>query len=239
MDPSLMRKLLYRTGIELFTLYVIGSVIIVLVQNWWMREQPRQKRWLLWRVLVAGVVLLALFLGGAHVVAPRLVPHRNWTPFSTKEGRFAVNFPGEPDDLSKRQEFAGDYCMVYTYVMPGGYTGVNYTLSYLDAPSADFKGGPQGVMEGIRNMLVSGVRSQLLSSTPITFAGHPGLEFDYQSPNGIGVVHTRLVMSGKRIYMQWAGPLTDPKTDLNGVEFFKSFKLNEKTIGPIPPKTDG
>ncbi|MHB0937820.1 MAG: hypothetical protein ACYC6A_15650 [Armatimonadota bacterium] len=236
MDPSLMRKLFYRTGIELFTLYVIASLVIVLVQNWRMRAQPRQQRWHLWRVLAAGVVLLVLYLGGAYVVAPRLATQRTWTPYTSAPGKFTVNFPGEPNDFKERLPFAGDYYDLYTFAMPGGWTGVTYTVSYLDAPTQHLEGGPNGALEGMRNMVVSGARSRLLSSSRITFAGRPGIDFTYQNPNGIGIVRARLIMSGQRIYMQWAGPLTDPQTDPNGAEFFKSLQLNEKMMGPSSNK---
>lgn len=236
MDPSLMRKVLYRLDVWLFLVFLVASYVVVLIQNWWVREQPRQKRWSFSRVLLAGVVVFVLLIWGSSIVAPRLAPERNWIPFTSEEGRFTVKFPGTPEEYAGRQEFAGAQCMVRSYVIAGGLLGVSYTLSYLDAPNADFEGGPQAALEGMRNMVVSGAGSRLLSSAPITFAGHPGIEFDYQSPNGIGLIHARLVLSGQRIYMQWAGPLTDPKTDPNGVEFFKSFTLHEKAPVPISGK---
>ena len=236
MDPSLMRQVLYRLDIWLFMAFLVVSYVVVLIQNRRVREQPRQKRWLFSRVLLAGVVVFVLLIWGSYIVAPRLAPERSWQPFTSEEGRFTVKFPGTPGEFAGRQDFAGTSCMVYSYVISGGFTGVSYTVSYLDAPTADFEGGPRAVLEGMRNMVVSGARSRLLSSTAVTFAGHPGVEFTYQSPNGIGMVHARLVLSGKRVYLQWAGPLADPQTDLNGVEFFKSFTLNEKTLGPVPGK---
>jgi len=237
-DPSLMRKLFFRTGIEFYVLYVIAGTALVALQNWWNRNQPAQKRWRYGRVMIVGVGLLVLFLAGSHVVAPRLVPERTWTPFTSKEGRFTVSFPGAPQDFLERRPYKNEYRNLYTFAIPGGWTGVTYTMSYMDTPTEKFDGGPRGALEGIRNTVVSGAQSQLLSSAPITFAGQSGIEFTYRNLNGIGLIRARVIISGKRIYMQWAGPLADPKTDPNGTEFFKSLKLKETGMGPFSEKTD-
>ena len=234
MDPSLIRKVLLRTGVELYLLYMVVGLVAVLARNLTVGRQLPGLRWSYTRVLTVGGVLLLVFLVGSVFISPLLAKKPAWRTFTSEEGKFTVRFPGAPQEYEEEVDTEHSKAEAHSFVIPGGWIGVTYTVQYLDHPAGEkaLTEKAAQTLEEMRDGTVRQMKSTLLSSSPITLGAHQGLEYTYRDPRGIGLIRSRLIISGTRVYHQWAGPLADAETDPCGREFFASFTLVEAAASP-------
>jgi len=240
LDPSLLQKLFLRYGITYFIFYVLIGSIVISILNWRMREEPG-KRVNFWRFLLLGMVLLAIFLVGSLSTARYMSPKKIWTKMTSEEGGFTASFPGKPIKFTEDVPAPSGTDAVPTtaYNVNGGALGVSYAVFYMEYPAGEeaLRKSIRQVLEESRNQTVKPLKLKVKSSEFISQGSFPGIDYVYESPKGVGFIHTRTFIKGARVYQVWAGPLTS-KNDPNGTPFFESFKLLAPEMGPVVPKTD-
>jgi len=240
LDPALLQKLFLRYGITYFIFYLLIGSIVISVQNWRMREDM-SKRVNFWRFLLLGTVLLAIFLVGSLSTARYMLPKKTWTVMTWEESGFSASFPGKPIKFTEDvPDPTGDGSVPTTaYSVNGGVLGVSYAVFYMDYPAGGeaLKKNARQVLEESRNQTVRPLKLKVKSSEFIEQGPYQGIDYVYESPKGVGVIHTRTLIKGARVYQVWAGPLTG-KNDPNGTPFFTSFKLLAPEMGPVVPKTE-
>jgi len=159
-----------------------------------------------------------------------------WSVFTSEEGGFAVEFPGEPIREVEQDEFGVD---THSYTAVVDEAEAAYTVMYTDFTDEDLADGPKAVLDGITESL----GEDLKSSKEITLDDHPGMQYVMQfDEDGVLMeVVQRVFLVNKRMYQTIVGvPAANPeqaKTD----RFLDSFKLTAvptATAKPPAPTTD-
>lgn len=234
LDPSLLQKLFLKHGIEYFTLYILVGWIVISIQNWRMREDPK-RRVNFWRFLLLGAVLLAVFLVGTISSAKYLVPAKTWTTITPEGEQFSASIPGKFSKIVDNQfsHTGGGKVTTTSYFYDGGPFDVKYAVNYFEMPKEMRMQATKPLLEKMRDLtLKEGYK--LVSSQSITLGSNEGIDYTYSSD--IGVTRTLIFVNGSRLYNIWASPLTG-KDDPNGKQFFDSFKFidNEKVEKDAKP----
>jgi hypothetical protein len=104
---------------------------------------------------------------------------------------------------------------------------IAFGVAYNDYPQDVLQADPQKVLAGGRDGAKENLKGTLVSETPITFQGHPGLEFTI-----VGEVqgqrlfyHSRLLLVNARLYQLQIVRVGDSPIDVaDAVRFFSSFE---------------
>jgi hypothetical protein len=143
--------------------------------------------------------------------------------FESREGGFAVAFPGEPKYQKQSLNTAAGQVELHTFTSEAG--DLVYMVAYLGYPK-DFilKADPEKMLDGGRDGAVRNVKGTLASEQRITLAGHPGREILVDAPMDISMV-ARFFLVENRLYQALA---VGPRARVTGAavkSFLNSFKL--------------
>jgi hypothetical protein len=146
-----------------------------------------------------------------------------WKEFTSREGGFAVRFPGEPE-VSSRKDDKGNVIHSFTAVLE--YGAIDYTVLYIDFAGEDVAAGdPELVLERVAANLLKLTKSK----KDIKIGDHPGIELEVETnQKGVPLAATyRVYLVGGRMYQLMAISLRAKKDPVQTAKFLDSFRLLE------------
>lgn len=168
--------------------------------------------------------------------SPSPVPEANplWQTFGFAEGRFSIQFPGDPEAHKEPVGPAGQIGL-YKYSLT---TRANYIVTYADYP-AKIEGAAEAnrvLDDGVKD-IVAAFNSQLLSSTETSLGEYPGRQLKHRMIDG-AIMHMRIFLVGRRLYkISVTLPRLENETqeevalyETSATRFLNSFKL-PRTLG--------
>jgi len=172
---------------------------------------------LLWLVLVMPVPLLGSAARAQH----------DWTTFTSKEGRFSVDVPGQPVETeTRRHSFIGT---ITNYIFTTESGDDTYTIEYSDIPhfALDFAGADK-IYEHAKGALLKRTFGKATSYEDVTVSGERGKRLVYDTPPAPGHPRMRgdaiLVLVGTRLYViDCVVPEAD--ADAKSQRFLSSVKI--------------
>ena len=198
------------------------------------REQPKKRSltWL-WLLLGLGAISCLGCCGGIAFLAHK-IENPTWTKFTPPDGRFSVEFPGEPPQIQTRSiPFPKDKPLTLTiYVSERKIAEERYAVGVCELPKIE---GPlsklaaeayiQACLLALKNQPGAAVTE--ISLTDITIFGQPGKEFvgrfsDSSIKNGR--VTRRLFVLNDRLYMLTALGKDDGPAPAKIERFYSSFE---------------
>src|SRR5215470_15018256 len=137
-----------------------------------MRVQPGMRRWMVCGLLV--------------VSAAAVADEPSWKSFESKEGRFAVEFPGVPRQRSNTRPTARFGTLEqHMFLLEVPNTGV-FTVSYMDYPrGAMDKYKPDQLLDDARDNALKIAKGKLISETKVTMNGFPGRVIVFDGANNL------------------------------------------------------
>jgi hypothetical protein len=153
----------------------------------------------------------------------------DWKPYTSKEGRFSILWPGQPKVSQSKHPQTGTVKTRYQAASPGADIQLLF-LDVADLPAAEVKkNGFVGTVKTLKDAVVSGLKATVVSETKVTVgkAKHPGVDFLFQAPDKSTYVRLRACLVGERLY---ALTLVAPKETVEGklaARLFDSFTPTE------------
>jgi len=155
------------------------------------------------------------------------VAQAEWKEFSSKQGKFSVLMPGEPQEQIDDKEFPGvgkGQVHLFSFSNDSGF----YLVGYLDIPGlagqtqAFCDGFGKGFLDSIGEGTAKGARGSVVKDTDITIGNSPGKEILIQVPTGLATARAYFIK--RRGYQLIAVPSgTDGASNVK--KFLDSFKL--------------
>lgn len=163
----------------------------------------------------------------------------NWKTFSSSDGRFSVNFPGQPSVTLHPVETPGAKLMNKTQLR----TRALYTVIHTDyEKKLENDSDIKDLLDGFSEGTVDRTKSDSVHITGITFDGNPGRSITIQLKDGT-TDRTKVFLVVQRLYL--ISFVTPSASKLSGKEvalfdaaatqFLDSFKLKaaEETLGEV------
>ncbi len=159
-----------------------------------------------------------------------------WKEFKSKEGRFSVQFPGEPKVTER--EGAKPMKLVFHVVLletPDGSTA--YLVMYNDYPAGLLgKSKPEKLLTAGRDgAMKSAQGAALVSDAPARLAGYPGRDFTFTALVSGKKAHiwNRMFLVKDRLYQVRIVAMDDaPLAAADREKFFASFQLADAKDEP-------
>jgi hypothetical protein len=150
----------------------------------------------------------------------------DWFVFSSREGRFQVMLPESPETLTQAVELPGESISLYAFAAEDGQS--EYLITYSDYPYEfiDRMGEPTQFLDAVKQGFLVGVSAREQLSTQLSLEGHPGLEVEYVTPDGLPG-YARFYLVDNRLYQTIATPRNQANSSFpaNADRFFGSFDL--------------
>ncbi len=147
-------------------------------------------------------------------------------PFTSKEGRFTISFPGVPDESTSTQKSSLGDMVLHVFKVARDNDREVYTLIYYDYPpeaikSTDseriFDAAQQGGLEATHGKLVKRTDISKTDKAPAT----RDLEIEIQGTTN----YARMILVGNRLYVIMFVPNADRGAADRARAFLDSFKL--------------
>lgn len=151
----------------------------------------------------------------------------SWSSFQSREGRFEVLFPRQPEQMQQRVELPpGESTTQYAFASEDGLA--EYLISYTDYPEEFMSriGEPSDFLQAVKEGFLGGVGARDVVSQSRRLQGYPGLRVEYVTSNGLsGYAHFYLV--NERLYQIIVTPQTRNASNWseNAQRFLTSFSL--------------
>jgi hypothetical protein len=155
-----------------------------------------------------------------------------WKVYSSRQGRFAITFPGMPSEEDKSYDTPLGRSDARDYVL---MASAEYRVSYTDFV-VDLEKDPiqrNRTLDSIRDHVVANFKSKVSTENAITLAGHPGRMITLTAADG-SITRTKSYTVGKRLYqimVTTSKSVQSPDDrrfeELWATRFFDSFKLAE------------
>ncbi len=165
---------------------------------------------------------LLLALAAGQVIA---ADSSDFKPFTSKEGRFTISFPGKPDvSTSTIKAPVGDMELHVFRAARGAKE--SYTVTYNDYPPEALKGADaERILDAARDGGVGTTHGKVSKETKIAKSDKAlpsrDLEIDIQGTTA----YARLLLAGNRLYVIMAYPDGSSGSATRAKQFFDSFKL--------------
>ncbi|WP_159784656.1 hypothetical protein [Sodalinema gerasimenkoae] len=165
-------------------------------------------------------------LGSFAYLEPVAQGSDSWRPFQSREGRFEVLFPQQPERMQQRVELPGESTTQYAFASEDG--SAEYLISYTDYPQEFISriGEPSDFLQAVKEGFLGGIQARDVVSQSRRLQGYPGLRVEYVTPNGLsGYAHFYLV--NERLYQIIVTPQSRNAGNWsdNAQRFFSSFSL--------------
>jgi hypothetical protein len=160
---------------------------------------------------------LVLFAGAAGLSA------QDDKKFTSKEGKFAAKFPGEPKTLNQK---ASGLDMTVTMVEKGK-TG--FGVIYADLPEGAAKLEPAKLLDGAQNGAVTKGNAKVTKSADLKYKAN-GKEFparEFLAERDDQTIRVTLILVDLRLYQVLVVGEKAVVTGKEADEFFKSFELTK------------
>ena len=152
-----------------------------------------------------------------------------WTPFTSKEGRFSIDMPGQPVKTETHQKsFVGT---VTNHLFTAESGKDTFTVDYSDIPHfALHFAGPDTIYEHAKGALLKRTFSKPTSYTDVTVSGAKGKRLVYDTPPREGHPEMRgdaiLVLIEARLYVV-DGVVPETEADAKSQRFLSSVKITK------------
>jgi hypothetical protein len=191
------------------------------------------KRWK-WLIIVAlvGAASYAAYLRWApwerqappYVEGPRL-----WRTVDRPAEGFAVELPAEAklSQAAAQNDSGGQEPVQMLTAAPDART--SFAVAWAERPPVERTGdgSPERILQMARDQALARTHSAALSEAATVYDGLPAREFVAQNAGG-GVMQTRLILAGGRLYMLMAAyPSLQARREEDVNRFFDSFKLRK------------
>lgn len=190
-------------------------------------DRPRRRRkpgtaWV-WALLL-GVFGLCVLPCGGLVVMSLVVAFPDFQPYSSPDGKFRAEFPGQPTSYTHTM---GDGTARTAVELKRGLAGELYFVRHSELSAKDARGGADAALEAAcRKAVTEKPGSTEVARSTSTHDGYPAADLTINHPDG-GMTIVRLVVAGRRVYAvgitcndQWMST-DDPRVE----HFLNSFKV--------------
>lgn len=172
-----------------------------------------------------GLALIA----ASGLIASEAGADEAWTTFTSKDGRFSVDMPGEPVKTETHQKsFIGT---VTNQIFTAASGKDTFTVDYSDIPHfALHFAGPDTIYEHAKGALLKQTFSKQTSYTDATVSGAKGKRLVYDTPPVQGHPEMRgdalLVLVGTRLYVI-DGVVPAAEAETKSERFLSSMKITK------------
>jgi hypothetical protein len=194
---------------------------------------------------LAGLVLIGVALVVILVVVPSLELGQNvtWTPHTSADAAYAVDFPGAPvrEDKSQATPMGSMSMKMDKVVLERNHGELQVMMMKLPIPEAQARMlagfAADQVMEQMTSQMTKTLpESKIISTQSIKLGTNLGreVEVEFKKDNVARQLHIRTYLAGSRIYvLGWEGLAGKEPTKITD-HFFESFKINDP-----PPEAAG
>jgi hypothetical protein len=153
-----------------------------------------------------------------------------WEKFSSPEGRFTLLMPAKPTVSTRDVDTKVGKLTLYSYA--AGNSVAFFGGSFADYPTAARDvAHAEEVLDGVRDGVLKGSESKLISEKKISVKGHPGREFTASGKvNETDVIYAwRIYLVDRRLYQLAVGTLVKDSNHPDVAKFLTSFDLITNT----------
>jgi hypothetical protein len=174
--------------------------------------------------ILATVLALALSWPAAAAHAAEM-----WRDYTSKEGRFSVLFPGEPQIKVE----AGGGAVVGSHEFLVQLGAIVFDVSYDDyVPGTLAVQSKTYILEIARDRLIKGQPVRLLADKIVQTGSNVGREVVFQDGDGYTQIF-RLYVAGDRVYQTIAGGPAGTEHDPDVLRFQNSFQMSAPAPTPL------
>jgi hypothetical protein len=169
------------------------------------------------RVLSGWALVASLFLSAG-------CGKKDFTEFSSAEGKFKALFPGTPKETS--QNAAGMNMKIFTVEERNGA----YVVAFADLPLAENMPDAeiQTRLDGAKQGMVNNVNGKLTGESQVKLDGqYPGREVKADLPDKKGQLQARVYLVGKRLYQIMVVGTSSTVGSADTVKFLDSLKVTK------------
>jgi hypothetical protein len=199
--------------------------------------------------LVAAIVCVYLYRHELGLVGPSSISgqldsasapvHMNWQQVDRASDGFKVEMPGEVQQIQvpAYTEHGGEERVNMILTSPNAET--SFSVAWADDPPVARVNGhaPDKTMDMARDDALARTQTTLTNESRTNVAGFPARDFTGRNEGG-GIVDSRLVIAGHRLYMLIATfPSTNARREQDVIRFFNSFSVSSSSGIPetLPP----
>jgi len=170
-------------------------------------------------LLINASLILAVIIG----VVLLLVGAR-WRSYTTREGKFTIEFPGRPWVTSQSVATPSGMVTAYDYRVVQLLHGATYEVGYMVANAAVLEMMGGGQIGNICDSAVNRMGGTVIEQQDLTGAGYTGREVKFKAP-GYTQARLRVFLAGDRIYTLMVSPVPKRDGEARVGRFFNSFHL--------------
>jgi hypothetical protein len=182
------------------------------------------------RILPFLFCLTGLFLGNFHAAAQSKA---NWSDFSSIDGLFKVQSPGEMQHKADTVETKIGPLVYHTFFcqeqLEEGAENFIYMVSYVDYPAVAVHSDSTDLLadffEATMDQAAFSIAGELVYNNPITIQGYPGYIWRINYQNNVGVIKTKALLANNRYYSIQAATVKDLALNPAVDRFLDSFQL--------------
>lgn len=149
-----------------------------------------------------------------------------WLPYTSKKGKFTIEFPGKPAVLETAL-YGTEYGKIILYT--ASYEpdpNHSFNVSYCDYPKSFLrKSDPIELMENAR--LAALDNSDIQNDSVFTINGYSALRCVAYYPKSKSHMYYQIMLVKNRLYQILAGSLIDEEDNYDYLRFFNSFSLTK------------
>lgn len=185
------------------------------------RPQRPRERWLGQILFVFGTISLVAFAvcGLAGYALYDHVAEPDFVPYTSREGRFTLEFPGKP----YRATPMGFPAVILERAVPDE----TYMILWVDLPAERMQAGAEAILDeacsGASEFNAS--VAQEISRRTIVSSGHSGREMVFQVAGSQGKGMMRVVLAGSRLYLLFVGGEFIQTDTVRARLFFESLTI--------------
>lgn len=170
--------------------------------------------------LLVTVVLAVVFISCGKKGGQEQPVEDPWKEFTSEEGRFTVNMPGQPSYNTQPVPTTQGTVTLHTYLIQHGVMAYGVMYNDVGGEVADV----QQFLDSRRDGALSTVKGTLVSEENITIDGHPGRELKLKTGDNIQYTGRHYLVNG-RFYQVIATAPAGVNADAAIKKFLDSFKL--------------
>jgi hypothetical protein len=151
-----------------------------------------------------------------------------WKKFSPPAGKFSIIMPSEP--TPEVEDVETDVGTMKLHLFSASTSNGYVLASYGDYPSAPADSNEaESVLDGVRDGIVNGSNSELVSENKFSFYSHPARELITKKTDQgeVIVFHCRVYLVGRRLYQLAVGTTQKDSEIPDITKFLISFDLNK------------